>query len=138
MPRVWVLTSHRDRGGQSAPAFPGAVPASPALTVAAVAVCTLTVPQPPHHLVVLVAQDPGQEKCRLVRAPGFEASPRPPFAVDGDVPLALGAGSPLVATAAPRRQLLLGGVVAGRVGVVPQLVDPLHELTLFVEHFLGR
>lgn len=120
--------------------LPGAVPASPALSaVMRVVLRALTVPQPPHHLVVLVSQDSRQEKRRLVRAAGLEASPRPALAVNGNVPLTLGAGSPLAASgaAASRRQRLLGGVVAGRVGVVAQLVDPLHKLALFVENFLG-
>lgn len=107
------------------------------MRVVVVVLCALTVSQPPHHLVVLVAQHPRQEQRRFVRAPGFKASPWPAFAVNGNVPLALSAGPPLAA-AAPTRQRLLSGMVAGRVGVVPQLVDPLHKFTLFVEHFLGR
>lgn len=127
----------------SDPVFPGTMPASPAFPAAAVVMRellrALTVSQPPHHLMVFVAQHPRQEKRRLVRASGFEASPRPPFAVNGNVPLTLGARSPLAAAAAaPWWQRLLCGVVTGRVGVVAQLVDPLHKLTLFVENFLGR
>ena len=49
-----------------APAFPGTMPASPAITAAAVmmhvVVYTLTIPQSPHHFMVLVAQNPRQKK----------------------------------------------------------------------------
>ena len=112
--------------------------ASAAVVMVRVVLCALTVSQSPHQLMVLVAEHPRQEERGFVRAPGFKASPRPPFAVNGNVPLALGAGPSLAAAAAPWWQRLLGGVMARRVGVVPQLVDPLHKLTFFVEHFLGR
>lgn len=125
-----------------APAFPGTMPASSTFTAASVVMCVvlciLTVSQAPHHLMVLVAQHPRQEKGGFVCASCFKASPWPTFAVNGNVPLAFGAGSPLVAAASPWWQWLLSGVVAGRIGVVPQLMNPLYKLTLFVEHFLGR
>lgn len=98
----------------SATAFSGTVSPSAAVPSGAVLMRVLvsapTFSQPPHHLMVLVAQHSRQEERCFVRAPGFEASPRPAFAVDGDVPLALGAGTPLAATALWQR--LLSGVVA--------------------------
>lgn len=97
-----------------------------------------TLPQPLHHLMVFVTQHPRQKERGFVRASGFKASPWPPFAVDGNVPLSLGAGPALAAAATSRWSSLLCGVVAGGVGVVPQLMDSLHKLTLFVEHFLER
>lgn len=124
----------------------GSVLASPALLASVVVVVRLVVrhrrgplavPQePPHHLVVLVAQHAGQEERGLVRAPGLEAPPRPALAVDGHVPLPLGAGAAPAAGGAPRRRRLLRGVVARRVRVVAQLVDALDKLALLVEHLL--
>lgn len=126
----------------STPAFSSTMPASPAFPTATVllyvVVCTKTVPQPPHHLMVLVAQQPRQEKWGFVSASGLKAPPWPPFAIDGNIPLLLDAGPPLGAAASSRGQRLLCGVVTGCISVVPQLVDALHKFTLFVEHFLGR
>lgn len=126
----------------SGPAFPSAMPASPALSAAAVVMGMVmrprTLPQPLHHFMVFVTKHPRQKERGFVRASGFKASPWPPFAVDGNVPLSLGAGPALAAAAASRCSRVLRGVVAGGVGVVPQLVDSLHKLTLFVEHFLER
>lgn len=103
--------------------LPAAMLASSAFTAAGVLMRVmvsgaLTVSPPSHHFMVLVAQHPGQEKRGFVGAPGFEASSRPAFTVNRDVPLALGAGSALSA-AAPWWHRLLGGVVARCVGVVP-------------------
>lgn len=118
------------------------MPASPplALVMRVVMVRTLTVPQPPHHLVVLVAQHPRQKERGLVCAPGFKASPRPSFAIYGNIPLLFDAGTTLVVadTSSSWGQRLLCGMVAGCVGVVSQLVDALHKLTLFIEHFLVK
>lgn len=97
-----------------------------------------TLPQPLHHFMVFVTQHPRQKERGFVRASGFKASPWPPFAVDGNVPLSLGAGPALATAAASWWSRLLCGVVAGGIGVVPQLVDSLHKLTLFVKHFLER
>ena len=117
------------------------MPAPPAVLAPAAGVAgapggPLRVPQQAaHHLVVLVAQDPGQEQRGLVRAAGLEPAARPALPVDGHVPLALGAGA-APGPRGPRGPRLLRGVVAGRVRVVAQLVDPLDELTLPVEHLL--
>ncbi len=113
-----------------------ASPATTAAMVVCVVVCTLTVSETPHHLMVLVAQHPGQEKWGFVSASSFKASPRPAFAINRNIPLAFGTGSPLGA-ATPWRQGLLCGMVAGCICVVTQLMDPLHKLTLSIEHFLG-
>lgn len=97
----------------------------------------LAVSQLLHQLVVLVTQHPREEKRGLVRAPGFKSSPRPAFAVNRNVPLALHTSSP--SAAASRWQRLFCGMMAGRVGVVSQFVNSLHELAFFIEHFLvGR
>lgn len=102
----------------------------------------LAVPQLLHQLVVLVAQYPREEQRGLVRAPGFKSPPRPAFAVDGNVPLALHASSPsaaAAAAAAPWQKWLLCGMMAGCVGVVSQFVNSLHKLAFCVEHLLvGR
>lgn len=91
--------------------------------------------------MVLVAQHPRQKQRGLVGASGFKASPRPSFAVYGNIPLLFDAGAALVAATTSSSswgQRLLCGVVAGCVGVVSQLVDALHKLTLFIEDFLVK
>ncbi len=51
----------------------------------------------PHHLMVLVAQNTGQEEGSFVRAPCLKAPPGPALPVDGHVPLPLRSGTPLAA-----------------------------------------
>lgn len=123
--------------------FPIMMPTSPAFTMSPLLMMrvlgTLNVPQLPHHLMVLVAQHPRQEEWGFISAPSFKASPRPPFPVDGDVPLPPDSGSTLAAAAACSRwQGLLCEVLSWCIGVVPQLMDPFHKFTLLVENLLGK
>lgn len=78
-----------------------------------------------HQLVVLVVQHAGQEQRGLLRATCLEAPARPALAVHGHVPQSLGAGLALGPRPAGRRAVQPRGV-----GVIAQLVDPFHELTL--------
>lgn len=87
----------------------------------------------PDHLVVFVIQHSGQEERGFLCPAGLKAPPGSSLAVDGDVPESLSAGSALAARPAGDAP-----VQAGRVRVVPQLVDPLHELTLRVVALLER
>lgn len=119
-------------------ALPNSMPApAPLATMTAVMqvlVWSTTVPQPPHHLMVLVAQQARQEERGFVSATSFKASPWPPFTIDGNIPQLFGAGPPFAAPSWWLRQLC--GVVARCIGVVSQLKDALHKFTLLVKHFL--
>lgn len=123
-----------------APDFLGTVPASSVITPAAmvmhVVMRVLTFSQVPNHLMVLVGQYPRQEKWSFVSATSFKAPSWPAFSINGNIPLALGYGSPLAAATSCWKWLLCW-VMAGCIGVVAQLMDALHKFTLSVEHFLG-
>lgn len=87
----------------------------------------------PDHLVVFVVQHSGQKERGFLCPAGLKAPPGSSFAVDGDVPESLGAGLALGARPAGDSPVQAGGV-----GVVTQLVDPLHKLTLRVVALLER
>lgn len=120
--------------------FLGTVPASSVITPAAmvmhVVMCALTFSQLPYHLMVLVGQYPRQEKWSFVSATSFKAPSWSAFSINGNIPLALGYGSPLAAATSCWKRLFCW-VMAGCIGVVAQLMDALHKFTLSVEHFLG-
>lgn len=96
--------------------WPGQAPAEPSRAL-----------EQPHHLMVLVVQHPGQEERGLLCAARLETPAGPALTVDGHVPQSLGAGLAPGPWPAGHRRVQPGGV-----GVITQLVDPLHKLTLGV------
>lgn len=90
-----------------------------------------------HHLMVLVAQNTGQEEGSFVRAPCLKAPPGPALSVDGHIPLPFRTGTTLATPCAgPCLRRLGRGVVPWCIGVIAQLMNALQELTLSVEDFL--
>lgn len=92
-----------------------------------------TAVEQPDHLMVFVIQHSGQKERGFLCPAGFKAPPGSSFAVDGDIPESLGAGFALGARPAGHSPVQAGGI-----GVVTQLMDPFHELTLRVVALLGR